>query len=508
MCYDDNLITIDGETNLSFTEDVNMRYSAYNWHVQTVTDVNDLESLRSAITAAKLVTDRPSLIKIRTVIGFGSKKEGTEATHGAPLGAADLSSVKERFGFNPTESFVVPDPVRHVYETRGKFGGNAEREWNEMFAAYQHKFPEQAAEFHGRMQGQLPSGWKEGLPVYSPQEAKAVATRNRSEEVLNYIASRVCSVMGGSADLTPSNLTALKCSGDFQKDTPAGRYIRFGVREHAMAAICNGMFAHGGQRPFCATFLNFIGYAFGAVRLSALSRFGVVYVMTHDSIGLGEDGPTHQPVEMLECLRATPNLLVMRPADGNETAGAYAVAMEHAHTPTVISLSRQASPTLVGSAADKVYQGAYVLCDVGASSAPVPTLVLVATGTEVALAVSTAQAIVAASTGVHVRVVSMPCCELFDEQSLEYQLSVFPDGAPVMSIEASGVAGWKKYAHAPFGLTAFGLSAPGPAVMAHFGFTVDNLVERANEVMAFYKTQPAPSLLRYPKFVSPAAPGH
>jgi len=481
------------------------RYASYNWHVQTVGDANDLTSLRAAVQGAKAVTDRPSLIKIRTVIGFGSKKEGTEATHGAPLGAADVAQVKERFGFDPTASFVVPEAVRAVYNGRGLAGAQCEKEWNDLFLSYTAQYPAEAAEYTQRMLGELPADWKKNIKTYSADEAKAVATRNRSEEVLNAIASAVPSIMGGSADLTPSNLTALKCSGDFQHATPAGRYVRFGVREHAMAAICNGMFAHGGVRPFCATFLNFIGYALGSVRLSALSQFGILYVMTHDSIGLGEDGPTHQPVEMLQCLRSTPNLLTFRPADGNETAGAYIAAMEHKHTPTVICLSRQAAPTLAGTSVDNTLRGGYVLEEVGGSA---PALVLLATGTEVSLARATALKL-HADEGVAVRVVSMPCTELFDRQSLEYRVSVLPDGVPVVSIEAGGVEGWRKYAHAPFGLTTYGESAPGGALFAHFGFTADNLAAKAKEVLAFYKAAGGcgPSPMRVP-VISGAAAGH
>lgn len=453
--------------------------------------------MRAAVEEAKRVVDRPSIIKIRTVIGFGSKKQGSHETHGAPLGAADLGAAKERFGFNPSESFIVPDDVRAVYQARGVAGAMCEKQWDDMYALYTSKYPDAAAEFHGRMQGELPAGWKDGLKVYSADEPKALATRNRSEEVLNVIAKNCVSIVGGSADLTPSNLTALKCSGDFQKQTPAGRYIRFGVREHAMAAICNGMFAHGGVRPFCATFLNFIGYALGSVRLSALSQFGVIYIMTHDSIGLGEDGPTHQPIEMLQCLRATVNLLTMRPADGNETVGAYVTAMEHTTTPTVICLSRQAAPTLKGTSAEMVAKGGYVVDKLG--SATVPSLILAATGTEVSLAVATAHKLVSEQSNLTITVVSMPCTELFDVQSIEYRLSVFPEGAPVMSIEAAGIEGWRKYAHAPFGMTTYGESAPGNVLFEHFGFTVPNLVRRAQEVLAFYP-HGAPSLVKCPTF--------
>ena len=273
-----------------------------------------------------------------------------------------------------------------------------------------------------------------------------------------------------------------------------------------MSAVCNGMFAHGGFRPFCATFLNFIGYALGAVRLSALSRFGVMYVMTHDSIGLGEDGPTHQPVEMLESLRAMPNLLLMRPCDGNETVGSYVVAMENSHVPSVLCFSRQAVPTLLGSSAEKVAHGAYTLMECGSSSSSSsstnsdrPSLILAATGTEVSLAVAVARVLTEGNADLRVRVVSMPCWELFDQQSAAYQLEVFAAGSPVMSIEASAAHGWRKYAHAPFGLETFGTSAPGGAAYSHFGFTVPNLVDRAKEVIAFYPSG-APSLLNYPRF--------
>lgn len=494
VCYDDNGITIDGETSLSFTEDVGKRYEAYGWHVQTVEDGNDVDAIRHAILNAKEESSRPSMIKIKTIIGFGSAKQGTEGVHGAPLGASDLNLVKQKFSFDPTASFSVPEDVRAFYLGMKETGLQLEEEWNTAFKSYTEKHPDLSIEYLRRMRGELPSHLKETL-LTTALANKNVATRNRSEEVLNTLAANLPEIFGGSADLTPSNLTSLKCSGDFQRDSPAGRYVRFGVREHAMAAICNGLYAHGGMRPFCATFLNFIGYALGAVRLSALSRFGVIYIMTHDSIGLGEDGPTHQPVEILESLRAMPNLMTMRPADGNETIGAYLVAIEHKHTPSVISLSRQAAPALEGSSAEKFAYGAYVLHDYITHADQSCKLVLVGSGTEVALCVD-----VAKSLGVNVRVVSMPCWELFEAQPLEYQLSVFPEGVPVMSVEASGVHGWRKYAHAPFGLESFGMSAPGNKLYEYFGFTVSNLVIRAQEVIAYYGEAGAPSLLKYPRF--------
>jgi transketolase len=496
VLYDDNHITIDGDTDLSFTEDVNARYVAYGWHVQTVADGNDIDAIRVAVAAAQAETGRPSIIKIRTIIGFGSTKQGTHGTHGAPLGAADIAHVKKTFSFDPEQSFVVLEDVLEYYRASAAKGVGAEADWEAKLAQYGQQHPELAADLARRMRGELPADWKKGLPTYSHTEAKAAATRNRSEEVLNALAGVLPELVGGSADLTGSNLTNLKCSGDFQKDTPAGRYIRFGVREHGMAAICNGMYAYGGLRPFCATFLNFIGYAMGSVRVSALSRFGLLYVMTHDSIGLGEDGPTHQPVEMLECLRALPNFLTMRPADGNETVGAYVVALERAGTPTCISLSRQAAPTVEGTSADLVAKGAYVILNAGAAKAR-PDLVLVSTGTELAMTVAVAKELAAELS---VRVVSMPCCELFDEQPLDYQLEVFPEGAPVMSIEAGGINGWFKYAHAPFGMETYGASAPAGPLFNLFGFTVPNLTARAKEVVAFYGAAGAPSLMKYPRF--------
>lgn len=378
-------------------------------------------------------------------------------------------------------------------------GDKAELAWNEAFSAYATAHPALAADYMRRVAGELPTDWKTKLPVYSAADTKAVATRNRSEEVLNVIAAELPELMGGSADLSSSNLTILKCSGDFQKDNHIGRYLRFGVREHAMAAICNGLYAHGAIRPFCATFLNFLGYATGSLRISGLSRFGVLYIMTHDSIGLGEDGPTHQPIEMLEWCRALPNLLTIRPADGNETVGGYVIAIERSATPTVLSLTRQGVPTVEGTSAEKVALGAYVIGNYG-PVADKPKLILIGTGSELYLAVATAKTL-AAADNVSVRVVSMPCTELFDEQALEYKLSVFPAGSPVMSIEAAGTKGWSQYAHAPFGIKdQYGLSAPAGKIYNHFGFTEANLAARARDVIAFYSKREAPSLYDVPIF--------
>lgn len=518
VCYDDNHITIDGDTKLSFTEDVNKRYEAYGWHVQTVADVNDLQAVREAIAAAKAETGRPSIIKIRTVIGEGSSKAGSHGVHGAPLGAADLKSVKSKFGLDPEQSFQVPDAVREAYNSVLARGAAAEAEWNNVFAAYAEQHAELAAEFVRRMKGELPAdeNWIDRLPGNPAEGSKIAATRAHSGEVLNALAESLPELVGGSADLAGSNCTNLKCQPDgFQKDNAASRYFHYGVREHAMAAISNGLFAHGGVRPFCATFLNFIGYALGAVRVSALSNMGILYIMTHDSIGLGEDGPTHQPIEMLDSLRAMPNLFVFRPADKSETKGAYVLSMKHRHTPTVISLSRQNTPYIKGSCYKKTALGGYITQEWTSSAEhglAHPTLVLVGTGTELALAVQVAERLYAAhqakndGSAIWLRVVSMPCMELFEAQPIDYKYSVFPKGAPVMSIEASGTDTWRRYAHAPFGIVnQFGLSAPAEKIYEHFGFGLDNLTARANQVIAFYTaegaTHPvAPSLLDVPIF--------
>lgn len=503
VLYDDNHITIDGDTALSFTEDVGARYESYGWHVQTVDDVNDIEAMRDAIYAAKAIEDKPSIIKIRTVIGHGSLAQGKHSVHGAPLGAADLTQLKLRFQYDPSQTFVVHDDVRAVYA--GRDHSSSYDLWVALLASYAEAYPEASAELNRRLSGALPEGWKDRLPRFpAEQEAKPLGTRNHSEIVLNALAAGLPELMGGSADLTSSNLTSLKCSGDFQLATPAGRYLRFGVREHGMVAVCNGMFAHGGIRPFCATFLNFAGYALGAIRLSALSRFGVIFVMTHDSIGLGEDGPTHQPVEMLDSLRALPNMHVFRPADGNEVTGSYLCALESLHTPSVLALSRQTAPALHGTVAEKVALGAYVLSTYGESALGLG-LVLIATGTEVQLALKVAEALASEEGASAVRVVSMPCCELFDDQSEDYKKEVFPDGVPVMSIEASAVHGWTKYAHSSFGLNSYGLSAPGAKVYERFGFTVANLTQCAKKVQEFYRTRPVPSIVDRVRFDGPAA---
>jgi transketolase len=514
VLYDDNQITIDGETHLSFTEDVLKRYEAYGWHTQHVKDGNhDVAGIEKAIREAQSVTDKPSIIKVTTTIGFGSKKQGTEAVHGAALGKDDVAHVKTTLGFDPTQSFVVPEDVSAYYREAITRGKAAEDEWNASLEKFAASKPAEAADFKRRLMSvvgsntpSLPSGWLDKLPRYKPTD-KADATRNLSGVVLGVLGNMLPELIGGSADLTPSNKTWYKGVVDFQKETPQGRYLRFGVREHAMAAVCNGIAAWGGFLPYCGTFLNFIGYAMGAVRLSALSHFRVIYVATHDSIGLGEDGPTHQPVEMLESLRATPNMYVYRPADGNETSAAYACALMDSHHPAVLALSRQNLPHLAGSSIEKAMTGGYTVFDStdpsgGADAAPKgkPDLIVAATGSEVTLAIEGAKKL-AAESGKRIQVASFPCLELFESKDEEYRRSVLPEGVPVISIEASATKGWERYAHCNVGLTTFGLSGPYEKVYKALGITSEAVFEKGTKMLAYYSAHPVPTLpINAPKF--------
>eukprot|EP00316_Scyphosphaera_apsteinii_P011194 CAMPEP_0119311442 /NCGR_PEP_ID=MMETSP1333-20130426/22425_1 /TAXON_ID=418940 /ORGANISM="Scyphosphaera apsteinii, Strain RCC1455" /LENGTH=730 /DNA_ID=CAMNT_0007315811 /DNA_START=50 /DNA_END=2242 /DNA_ORIENTATION=- len=492
VLYDDNKIQIDGSTDLAFTEDVLKRYEAYGWQTLAVNDGDtSLESLHAAIERAKADTTRPSLIKVTTTIGFGSSKEGTHNVHGAPIGQGDLDNMKKNFGFSG--EFCIPDDVAEFYRSCGESGTAKHIQWKAMLALYDAKYPDLAVEFRRRLNGKLPDGWKEALPSWLPTD-KALATRQSSQQVLNKLVEVIPELLGGSADLTPSNLTKAKGMSDFQAKTPEGRYIRFGVREHAMAALCNGMSAYGMLRPFCATFLNFIGYALGSVRVSALSHLGVIYIATHDSIGLGEDGPTHQPIEALVNLRSTPNLLTLRPADANEVSGAYAVALENPLTPSVIALSRQGCANLEGSSAAAVELGAYVLARHAQPAERPLQIVLVGSGSEV-------QELVKAATmlsDLSIQIVSMPCWELFDRQSPEYRMTIFPSGVPVLAMEALSADGWCKYAHSVIGMRTFGASGPAKDVQKRFGFTVENVMLKARELLKYYDGRTVPNLLERP----------
>jgi transketolase len=480
--YDDNHISIDGSTDISFTEDVGKRFEAYGWHVIHVADGNsDLDGIAKAIEQAKAVTDKPTLIKVTTTIGYGSpNKANTAGVHGAPLGGDEIQLTRESLGWSYGDFEVPADALDHMRKAVER-GASDQAEWEETLATYRTQYPTEAALFERMLSGELPAGWADALPTYAPGD-KALATRKTSEATLNALAPVLPELIGGSADLTHSNLTELKISGSFQKGAYENRNLRFGVREHGMGAICNGIALHNsGLIPYCATFLVFADYMRAAIRLSALSEAGVIYVMTHDSIGLGEDGPTHQPVETIASLRAIPNLTVIRPADGNETSGAYKVAVANRKAPTLMAFSRQGLPQLAGSSIDAVAKGAYVLSD----SDGTPDLILIGTGSEVSLCVQAADALKA--EGKKVRVVSMPSWELFDAQDEAYRESVLPKAVTKrLAVEAGISMGWCRYVGAEgdvIGVDRFGASAPGGLVMEKFGFTVDNVVSRAKALL-------------------------
>ena len=480
--YDDNHISIDGSTDIAFTEDVSKRFEAYGWHVLHVTEGNtDLEAIAKAIAEAKAVTDKPSMIKVTTTIGYGSpNKQNTADVHGAALGADEVKLTREKLGWE-YEPFVVPEDALNHFRKAVERGAAAEAEWNEALAQYKAKYPAEAAEFERMSSGKLPEGWEKSLPVYTPAD-KALATRKHSEITLNAIAKVIPELIGGSADLTHSNYTELKGIGNFQKGHYENRNIHFGVREHGMGAICNGIVLdNSGLIPYCATFLVFADYMRAAIRLSALSEAGVIYVMTHDSVALGEDGPTHQPVETVASLRVIPNLLVIRPADGNETSGAYKIAIENRHRPTLMAFSRQNLPNLAGASIEGVAKGAYILSDDDGT----PDIILIGTGGETYLCVDAAEKLRAA--GKKVRVVSFPCWELFEEQDAAYRESVLPKAVKKRLVVEAGVSfGWERYfgsEGAMISIERFGVSAPGNVALEKFGYTVDNVVAKAKEVI-------------------------
>lgn len=476
--YDDNHISIDGSTDIAFTEDVAKRFEAYGWHVLTVENGNDdLDAIAKAIEAAKAVTDKPSMIKVTTTIGYGSpNKANTAGVHGAALGPDEVKATRENLGWQYGEFEVPADALSHFRKAIDR-GSSYEAEWNQTLATYRTKYPQDAAEFERLLAGKLPDGWEKALPSYTPEDKK-LATRKHSETTINALAPVLPEMVGGSADLTHSNLTLMKVSGDFQKGQYENRNIRFGVREHGMGAICNGIALHGsGLIPYGATFLVFTDYMRGAIRLSALAEAGAIWVMTHDSVGLGEDGPTHQPIEHVLSLRAIPNLLVFRPADGNETSAAYKVAVENRKRPTLIALTRQGLPNLPGSSIDKAAKGGYILTDCDGT----PDMILIGTGSELFLCEEAAKALTA--EGKKVRVVSMVCWKLFEEQDAAYRESVLPKSVTKrLSVEAGTTLGWCRYvgsAGASIGIDRFGVSAPGPLAMEKFGFTVDNVIAQA-----------------------------
>jgi len=486
--YDDNRITIEGSTDLAFREDVGGRFRAYGWNVLNVADGNtDLAGLSAAIEVAFAERERPTLVIVRTSIGFGSpNKQDTAEAHGAPLGEAEVALTKERLGWPVTPAFHVPDDVlAHFREALGR-GETAEKGWRMKFAAYAAAYPALSLEWERRMWGDLPEGWAEGIPTFLP-EAGAVATRSASKSILNAIAAKVPELAGGSADLAPSTETIMKDAGEFLPDAaPGGRNVHFGVREHGMGTILNGMARHGGMIPYGATFFIFTDYMRPSIRLAALMGCRVVYVLTHDSVGLGEDGPTHQPVEHLASLRAMPNLHVVRPADANETAAAWRGALERTQGPTAIVLTRQKIPVLSPSSVhrdDGVGRGAYVLSDAEGGR---PDVLLLASGSEVHVALAAKKLL--SAEGVAARVVSMPCWERFEEQEAEYREAVLPPSVSArVSVEAGSIFGWERYVGdrgASIGIDRFGASAPAERIFRELGITPEAVRDLAKSVLA------------------------
>jgi len=483
-CYDDNRITIDGSTELAFTEDRGKRFESYGWQVLNVEDGNDVESIHAAILKAKK-DPRPSFIICRTHIGYGlPTRQDTSKAHGEPPGTEELNGAKVRLGWPIEPDFYIPEDVRQMYHDAGEKGHQAYQKWVKQCESYTERYPVEWTILKSRMEKHYPENWEAQLPVFSADE-KGIATRVASGQVLNALASVFPQIAGGSADLTPSNNTWIKDSSAFQADHAGGRYLHFGVREHAMGAVVNGLAYHGGFIPFGATFLVFTDYMRGSIRLSALSHLQSIWVMTHDSIGLGEDGPTHQPVEHLASLRAIPNLVVIRPADANETAEAWRVAINRKHGPTLLALTRQAVPTfdrtLYGNASQLEY-GAYVLADMGNGE---PEIILMASGSEVSLVMDAGRRM--AKDGVNVRVVSFPSWELFKAASQEYRESVLPGAVKKRLAVEMGVAqGWEKWVGDEgeiLSLETFGASAPYKQLMEKFGFTVENILKLANDLL-------------------------
>ena len=496
--YDQNHISLAGATAIDFTEDVARRFEATGWHTRSVPDGNDTADIARAIQEAQAEQSRPSLILVRTHIGYGSPhKQDNFSSHGSPLGEEELAATKKALGWPTLDKFYLPPDAVDFYRQAIPQGKKLEEEWGQAFEAYRKEFPKEAAEFEQIVSGALPENWSADLPHWSPAD-KPIATRSAGGAALNALAKRIPNILGGSADLNPSTDTALKGAGDFQPSETggagtlgavggewsyAGRNIAFGVREHAMGAAVNGMAAHGGVLPFSATFFNFSDYMKPAMRLGALSRLKVIYVFTHDSIGLGEDGPTHEPVEQLAGLRAMPDLTLIRPADPNETAEAWAFAVQHAG-PTTLVLTRQAVPQLDRSRAIEpgVARGAYILSEAEGGPADV---ILIGTGSEVGLCVQAQEEL--KKQGVKARVVSMPSWDLFAAQPESYRESVLPKQIKKrVAVEAASPLGWHRWTGdegAIIGVERFGASAPGEEVLQHLGFTVENVVATALRVL-------------------------
>jgi transketolase len=482
VLYDDNHIQLDGPTSMAWSEDVTARFDAYGWHTQRVADGNDVETIASAIELAR-GDERPSLIAVRTHIGFGSpNKQDSQKAHGAPLGPDEVRLTKEAYGWDPDRTFFIPDEALAVFRAAVSAGEGLVADWEARVAAYATSHPDLAAEFSRRSAGRLADDWEADLAVYEP--GTEVATRNASQDAIQALAARVPELFGGAADLSESNLTDVKGAAAFSADEP-GRNLRFGVREHAMGGVANGIAYHGGFIPYDATFLTFSDYMRGSVRISALAGLHVIHVWTHDSVGLGEDGPTHQPVEHYAALRAIPNLWFVRPGDANETAAAWAMAVERRGGPVALALTRQKLPTLPGTAElarEGVRRGGYVLRE---ASGGTPRLILIATGSELQLAVAAAGTLEA--DGIPTRVVSLPCWERFDAQDVGYRESVLPASVRArVGIEIGVTLGWERWVGdegAIVGLDHFGASAPAGTILEKFGFTAERVADVGRRVV-------------------------
>jgi transketolase len=482
--YDDNHVQLDGPTSMAFDENVLERFDAYGWHTQRVEDGNDVAAIDAAITAAK-ADERPSLIAVRTHIGYGAPtKHDSSKAHGSPLGEDEVRGAKEFYGWDPDKHFFVPDDALSHFREAVPAGERLVAEWRVQLARYVAAYSQEAAELERRLAGRLPEDWAGSLKTYATTDA--LATRQASQQAINALAAALPELFGGAADLSESNLTDVAGGGMFEAENPAGRNLRFGVREHAMGGIANGISAYGAFIPYVATFMVFSDYMRGSVRLAALSCLRVIYVWTHDSVAVGEDGPTHEPVEHVAALRAIPNLDLIRPGDANETAAAWACGIERRDGPTALSLTRQKLPVLAGTAEKArqgVARGGYVLREASGEAAN-PDLILIATGSELHLAAGAAEALEA--QGIRTRVVSLPCWERFDRQDAAYRESVLPRAARKrVVVEAASPFGWERYAGdegAIVGIDHFGASAPGDEILRRFGFTVDRIAEIGRRV--------------------------
>jgi transketolase len=474
VLYDDNHISIDGPTDLSFSENIPQRFAAYNWHTQQV-DGHNLNAVHAAIRAAQAETERPSLIACRTHIGLGSPKQDTSKVHGEPLGEDALKATKEHYKWQQEPRFIIPDEIHARLDQVRAVGAAREAEWNALFARYRAQYPERAAQWDLYVAGKLPAGWETALPTIPAD--KPLATRAASGQVLDAIIGKIPTMLGGSADLTPSNNTKTKDAKYLKRGDFTGTYIHFGIREHAMGGIMNGLALHG-LRPYGGTFLVFSDYMRPTIRLAAFMGLPVVYVFTHDSIGLGEDGPTHQPTEHITALRTIPNLVVIRPADGNETVQAWKVALERRAGPTALILSRQII-AFTTPAQNDLARGAYVLAD-----DPKPRLILIATGSEVPVAMQAREKL--AAQGIATRVVSMPSWELFDAQRADYRDRVLLPGIPRLAIEAGVTLAWGRYVGTNgkvIGLDRYGASGPFKVLFQELGFNADNVVQHARALL-------------------------